>query len=174
MSKVREEVAAVAAKHSKDPKASLVDQLSSLPIEVWETGFPNIDLCLRDSIRLQLVGTAMRKNVSGHDVKVGDAIIPHGAYVMYPIADVHHDPDVYQDPEKWDPSRYLPGRAEDKKKPYAYCGWGLGRHPCCKFTLNLPQELSKEYYFLTAFSGYAICQTRKQRYHRFLARYVRL
>jgi cytochrome P450 len=144
MSKVREEVTTVAAKHSKDPKASLVDQLSSLPIEVWETEFPMLELCLRDSIRLQLVGTAMRKNVTGHDVKIGNAIVPHGTYVMYPVADIHHDPEVYRDSEKWDPSRYLPDRAEDKKKPYAYLGWGHGRHPCCKLILNLQEAIKKK------------------------------
>jgi cytochrome P450 len=30
----------------------------------------------------------------------------------------------------WDPSRYLPDRAEDKKAPNAFVGWGTGRHPC--------------------------------------------
>lgn len=37
---------------------------------------------------------------------------------------------MYSDPEKWDPSRYLAPRAEDKKVSHAYVGWGLGRHPC--------------------------------------------
>jgi hypothetical protein len=40
-----------------------------------------------------------------------------------------------------DPSRYLPERAEDKKTPYAWVGWGAGRHPCCKLYLFLPQIL---------------------------------
>lgn len=39
---------------------------------------------------------------------------------------------VYQDPNSWDPERYLPGREEDKKQPHAYIGWGTGLHPCCK------------------------------------------
>jgi sterol 14-demethylase len=40
------------------------------------------------------------------------------------------DPSIYPDPEKWDPERYLPDRAEDKKVPMGYLGWGAGRHPC--------------------------------------------
>jgi hypothetical protein len=31
---------------------------------------------------------------------------------------------------KWDPGRYLPDRAEDKKKPFGYVGWGAGKFPC--------------------------------------------
>lgn len=90
-----------------------------------------MDLCLRDSIRLQALGTAFRRNISGRDVVVGDEVIPNGAFVAYHLADLHMDPEVYLDPEKWDPDRYLPERAEDKrKKPHGYAGWGAGRHPC--------------------------------------------
>lgn len=42
------------------------------------------------------------------------------------------NPKIYEDPYKWDPARYDPGRAEDKKIPHGYIGWGSGRHPCCK------------------------------------------
>jgi cytochrome P450 len=113
--KVLQQVIETASKHCSDPNAPLIDQLVSLPIDVWESGFPLIDLCLRDSIRLQLVGSAFRRNTSGHDVKIGDAIIPSGYYVAYHMADIHHDEDVYPDSNKWDPGRYLPDRAEDKR-----------------------------------------------------------
>jgi cytochrome P450 len=81
---------------------------------------------------LQLLGTAFRKNISGKDLPIGvnDEVIPKDAFVAYALADVHQDPLVYKEPEKWDPARYLPDRAEDKKKPYSYLGWGAGRHPC--------------------------------------------
>lgn len=45
----------------------------------------------------------------------------------------HQDPTIYANPTKWDPGRYAADRAEDKKKPYAYLGWGAGRHPCREF-----------------------------------------
>lgn len=51
-------------------------------------------------------------------------------YQAYHLADIHNDPSIYRDPDKWDPSRYLPERAEDRKVPYGYLGWGAGRHPC--------------------------------------------
>jgi cytochrome P450 len=105
-------------------------------VEAWENEFPDIDLCLRDSIRLNLLGTAMRRNISGKDLPTPNGeIIPPGAFVTYATGDIHLDPEVYAEPHKWDPSRYLPDRAEDKKKDiHPFVGWGVGRHPCRKFT----------------------------------------
>ncbi|KAG9236781.1 cytochrome P450 [Amylocarpus encephaloides] len=140
---VREEIQFVAAKYATDKDAPLVEQLADIPREAWESEFPMIELCLKDSIRLQLLGTAFRKNVSGRDLDIGNGqVIPPGAFVTYHTGDIHLDPEVYTDPHEWDPSRYLPSRAEDKKVPYGYMGWGLSRHPClgmrfAKFEQNI-------------------------------------
>jgi len=56
--------------------------------------------------------------------------VPPGAFAIYSIDDTHYDPAIYADPEKFDLGRYAPDRAEDKKLPQAYLGWGVGRHPC--------------------------------------------
>jgi sterol 14-demethylase len=127
-------VEATARKHNPGSTLPLTAQLTSLPLEAWESEFPALDLCLRESIRLQLLGTAFRRNASGRDLPIGKGeVVPDGAYVVYALADVHLDPSIYRDPESWDPSRYLSDRAEDKKVPLGYLGWGAGRHPCCKF-----------------------------------------
>ncbi|KAK4983174.1 hypothetical protein LTR66_008926 [Elasticomyces elasticus] len=130
LSRVRAEVEAVAAKYSPNSTAPLPERLAALPIEAWETEFPILDMCLKDSIRLSMVGTAFRLNTSGADIKVGDEVIPPDALVAYPTGDIHQNPDIYPDPTRWDPGRYAPERAEDKKRQYAWMGWGLARHPC--------------------------------------------
>jgi cytochrome P450 len=128
--KVREQIESVAAKHCPNSSLPLIEQLCSLSMSTWETEFSLIDLCLKDSIRLQIVGVLLRRNVSGHTIKVGDTLVPDAAFVTYPMAEVHHDPEIYRNPEQWDPSRYLPEKAEHTKKPYGYLGWGAGKHPC--------------------------------------------
>ncbi|OLN96091.1 Obtusifoliol 14-alpha demethylase 2 [Colletotrichum chlorophyti] len=136
LAKATEEVRATAARYARDPKAPLRYQLEDVPLEAWESEFPVVDMCLRDSIRLNLMGTAFRKNVSGRAIPTGhgNEVIPPGAFVTYAVADLHLDPEIYADPLKWDPARYLPDRAEDKKKSvHGFLGWGTGRHPCCKF-----------------------------------------
>jgi len=36
------------------------------------------------------------------------------------------NPDIYSDPETFDPSRYEEGREEDKKETFGFLGWGVG------------------------------------------------
>lgn len=139
LAKTQEEVRNVAAKYARDPNAPLRHQLDDVPLEAWESEFPVVDLCLRDSIRLSLLGTAMRRNISGKALPTGhgNEVIPPGAFVTYATGDIHLNPEIYPEPHKWDPSRYLPGRAEDKKKDvHGWIGWGVGRHPCrmCTFS----------------------------------------
>jgi cytochrome P450 len=136
LARTQEEVRNTAAKYARDPDAPLRYQLDYVPLEAWEAEFPIVDMCLRDSIRLNLLGTAMRRNTSGRVIPTGngDEVIPPDAFVTYATGDIHLDPEVYREPHKWDPSRYLPERAEDKKKDvHGFVGWGVGRHPCCEY-----------------------------------------
>ncbi|KAG5990627.1 hypothetical protein E4U54_004060 [Claviceps lovelessii] len=130
--KIRDEVDASVAKHRCSGRESRADVLGRLTMSEWEHEFPLIDLCLRESIRLTMPGSTFRKNTSGKDVQIGnsDEIIPKDSFAIYPVADIHLNPDVYPDPHTWDPSRYLAERAEDKKTSHAYIGWGTGLHPC--------------------------------------------
>jgi hypothetical protein len=57
--KAREEVKAVALKYAKDKNAPLIDQLQQLPSHAWEGEFPIVDMCLRESIRLQYASSSL-------------------------------------------------------------------------------------------------------------------
>ncbi len=111
------EVDGVVALHRTWSAQTPVDILSTLTVEEWEAEFPMLDLCLRECIRLQLLGTGFRKNVSGHDLSLGKTgeIIPADAFVVYLIDGVHMDSNVYTDPQRWDPGRYT-SPAEQKTR----------------------------------------------------------
>jgi len=131
---VMQEVRTVADKYATASESSkqktLIEKLEDVPLEAWETEFPMTYLCFRETIRLQTVGSVIRKNSSGHDVAIGNEVVPDGAYTTYHLFDAHLNPAIYTNPEAWDPARYLPGREEDKSAPDGYLGWGLGRHLC--------------------------------------------
>lgn len=82
MAKAREEVTTVAQKYNPESSRSLVDQLASLPLEAWETEFPFLDCCLKDGIRLQLLGVAFRKNISDDNIHIGSEIVPPGTFMV--------------------------------------------------------------------------------------------
>lgn len=117
--------------------APLIDRLGRLPLEAWENDFPMVDLCLKDSIRLQLHGTGFRKNTAGKDLVIDGQVVPKDGFLVYHFGEHHLNPNIYEEPEKWDPSRYLPNRAEDKKDKFAFVGWGAGRHRECIFASYL-------------------------------------
>jgi len=137
------EVEAVVDRHS--PLASdlpFIERLADLPHEVWENDFTFLEACLNESIRLNLNGSAFRKNISRDSIPLPgtNEEIPPNFYVTYPIADIHRNQQVYPDPAKYDPYRFVDidpvtGLAtkkepEPKDQPYTFLGWGAGRHPC--------------------------------------------
>jgi len=61
------------------------------------------------------------------DITVDGITVNRGDFLTYQVADAHMDPNIYTEPTKFDPSRYLEGREEDRKETFAYIGWGVGK-----------------------------------------------
>lgn len=81
MVKAREELEAVSSRYC-DQSVPLLQRLSQLPVEAWENDFKFMDLCLKDSIRLNTLGTAFRRNL-GSDIKLATGeVIPTGAFLV--------------------------------------------------------------------------------------------
>jgi len=56
--------------------------------------------------------------------------IPKGDMVLISPSVGMRVPEVFKDPDAFDPDRFGPGREEDKSSPYAYMGFGGGMHSC--------------------------------------------
>ncbi|WP_254544539.1 cytochrome P450 [Halomarina pelagica] len=63
------------------------------------------------------------------DVRVGGYRVPKDALVMLPQWVVHRDPAYWDDPETFDPDRWLPERSRDRHR-YAYFPFGAGPRHC--------------------------------------------
>ncbi|KAI3391020.1 hypothetical protein diail_8115 [Diaporthe ilicicola] len=115
------------------------DVLASLTLQEWESEFPIIGNCLRETLRLCLPGTVFRRNASGADVPIGDSgeVIPKCAYAAYAISDAHEDPRIYPNTHIFDPSRWdrHPGDGEGAPTSDTYLGFGAGRHLCAGMRL---------------------------------------
>ncbi|KAG5639777.1 hypothetical protein H0H81_000057 [Sphagnurus paluster] len=127
--KVFAEVQAIIVKHTTTSGDPLHKRLATVPLSAWEEEMPTLDLVLRETLRMTLSPTALRRNYNDN-LEIMGTRIPIGDFVAYSLADSHMNPDIYTNPTQFDPTRFDPGREEDKKETYAYLGWGGGRHPC--------------------------------------------
>ncbi|KXG52447.1 Cytochrome P450 [Penicillium griseofulvum] len=125
-SNVQEEIRTFISTHTSSSAPlsgdALVQALSKIPLTAWESQTPNLDLCIRETLRTSQPYTAVRKN-TGPDLTIGPYVIPSGSLVVYPFSDTALNPKFYSDPTRWDPSRVV-----GKEAPFI--GWGGGKHAC--------------------------------------------
>ena len=99
-----------------------------LDIEALEK-LESLDLVMNESIRMVTpVQWAMRRTV--RDTSLLGHYLPEGTNVVaYPGLN-HRLPEIWTDPEKFDPARFTEPRNEHKKHRYAYTPFGGGAHKC--------------------------------------------
>jgi sterol 14-demethylase len=73
------------------------------------------------------------------DFEYGGYCMPAGSLAMVSPAVSHRLPDVFHEPERYDPDRFGPGREEDRKSAYRLIGFGGGRHRCIGMTFAYQQ-----------------------------------
>ena len=64
------------------------------------------------------------------DIEVDGYHIPAGWNVIASPMFTHRLPEIYAEPDKFDPDRFAPPREEDSKQPYSLIGFGGGAHSC--------------------------------------------
>ena len=63
-------------------------------------------------------------------IRYGDYTVPAGALAAISPAVSHRLPEVFADPESFNPDRFAPPSSEEKQHPYALIGFGGGKHRC--------------------------------------------
>ncbi|KAH6921074.1 hypothetical protein HPB50_027938 [Hyalomma asiaticum] len=66
---------------------------------------------------------------SDEDYRYGKYVIKKGTSVMVPTYQLHHDPEYWNEPEKFDPERFSPEK-KHSFNPTAYQPFGLGPRMC--------------------------------------------
>ena len=89
----------------------------------------SLDLVMKESLRLvvPVPGLVRRAN---KDTEVLGYRIRKGAYIAVHTWGVHHMPEYWPDPERFDPERFAEHRREDKSHRHAYLPFGSGIHKC--------------------------------------------
>jgi cytochrome P450 len=88
-----------------------------------------LDLVMKESMRLvtPVPGVTRRTN---RETELLGYRIPAGAYVAVHLWGVHHQPELWPEPERFDPERFAAHRREDKVHRFAYLPFGNGVHKC--------------------------------------------
>jgi cytochrome P450 len=83
----------------------------------------------KETLRLYPVAADIPRRAL-RDTQLGPYQIPAGTLVLALIGAVLNDPAIWKEPGRFDPMRFSPERAEDKKVKGAYLPFGGGPHAC--------------------------------------------
>jgi sterol 14-demethylase len=115
---------------------------SLVEAEVAQNLPPGAEISSQNMRALQHIAWAVREverlhpsadmllRVAEQDLEVGGYRIPQGWMLMVSAAVAHRLPELFTDPERFDPLRYAPERAEDAQHRFALIGFGGGGHKC--------------------------------------------
>ena len=87
-----------------------------------------LDCVIKESQRLCPPGAFPNRQCS-EDYDLNGIHIPAGTEVMIPIYALHHDPDAWPDPEKFDPERFR-GPSKDAIHAFQFLPFGAGPRNC--------------------------------------------
>ncbi|HEX8036108.1 MAG TPA: cytochrome P450 [Ktedonobacterales bacterium] len=120
----------------------LLDRVRSLvgsgdaPLTLETLKDPFLDALVKESLRLHPAAVVLMRGAVNDFTLLGspnedqEYRIAGGAQVLMLPVFVHHRPDYWENPETFDPDRFLPPRDEDARTPYAFVGFGAGKRSC--------------------------------------------
>lgn len=79
-----------------------------------------------------------RVAINDYKVPETDLIIEAGTRVIIPLAAIHRDPDIYDDPETYFPERFAPAKVKERD-PLSFLAFGEGPRNCVAYRFGLMQ-----------------------------------
>lgn len=87
------------------------------------------EMCIKESLRLY-PSVSFISRLASKDIDTFSGYrIPNGTHIHIHIYDLHHNPNIYPDPEKFDPDRFLPENTLTRH-PFAFLPFSGGPRNC--------------------------------------------
>jgi cytochrome P450 len=83
---------------------------------------------ISETLRLWPPAWLFSRRTAG-EVRLGDHVLPPGAAVLFSPYAIHRDPELFADPDVFDPDRWLPERAKAVPRT-AFIPFGAGNRQC--------------------------------------------
>ncbi len=84
---------------------------------------------VQETTRMHPSADSMIRRVE-EEIEVGEYRIPKNWNLMLNAEVAHRLPSLFNEPEKYDPLRFAPGREEDRQHRFSIIGFGGGTHKC--------------------------------------------
>ncbi|XP_050078189.1 cytochrome P450 6A1-like [Anopheles maculipalpis] len=98
-----------------------------------------IEMCINESLRkYPPVTTLTRRVENDYRVPDTDQVLQQGIMVAIPVYALHHDPEYFPNPERFDPERFSPAQSE-KRHPFAFLPFGEGPRICIGLRFGMMQ-----------------------------------
>ncbi|NXJ87215.1 CP4F4 protein, partial [Trogon melanurus] len=97
----------------------------------WEdlAHLPFTTMCIKESLRLHPPVTAVSRRCT-QDIALRDGlVVPKGTICLMSIYGTHHNPDVWPEPQVYDPLRFSPENGEGRS-PLAFVPFSAGPRNC--------------------------------------------
>jgi cytochrome P450 family 4 len=88
-----------------------------------------LERALKEVLRLYPSVHFISRNLGDDVVTASGYELPKNTLVHLHIYDLHHNPDIYPDPERFDPDRFLPENCQ-RRHPFAYLPFSAGPRNC--------------------------------------------
>jgi sterol 14-demethylase len=118
-----------------DHLAEVVEELDALAADDPEISYqalremPKLEAAIKEALRLHPPLIILLR-VAKVPVEVGGFTIPPGTMVAASPSVSNRDPQAFEDPERFEPGRYLAPREDDVANPWSWIPFGAGRHRC--------------------------------------------
>ncbi|OZJ04261.1 hypothetical protein BZG36_02470 [Bifiguratus adelaidae] len=86
-----------------------------------------ISQIIQETLRTEPPASGASQHIDADDAELGGYFIPKGTMVGLDIWGLHHNPNVWDDPETWNPDRFAPGGEYDSKDSYSWLPFGHGQ-----------------------------------------------